>query len=112
LLFLTGYLIGIKIVPVLDEFVHRMARPTFFLTPIHSDDQFSLWCVFWFRTLKIYVEFLLRNWSTKKKKKKPDFSTFLNLRRDVCSDLEPWNLKWVLAAHEQSWCQSNIKTLA
>jgi hypothetical protein len=42
LLFLTGYLIGIKIVPVLDEFVHRMARPAFFLTPIHSDDQSSL----------------------------------------------------------------------
>jgi len=43
LLFLTGYLIGIiNIVPVLDEFVHRMARPAFFLTPIHSDDQSSL----------------------------------------------------------------------
>jgi hypothetical protein len=42
LLFLTGYLIGIRIVPVLHEFVHGMARPAFFLTPIHSDDQSSL----------------------------------------------------------------------
>jgi hypothetical protein len=42
LLFLTGYLIGIEIVPVLDEFVHRMARPAFFLTSIHLDDQSSL----------------------------------------------------------------------
>jgi len=48
----------------------------------------------------------------KRKKKKSDFSAFFNLHRDVCSDLEPWNLCRVLAAHEQSWCQSNIKKLA
>jgi hypothetical protein len=41
-LFLTGYLIGIRIVPVLHEFVHRMARPAFLFTPLHSDDQSSL----------------------------------------------------------------------
>jgi hypothetical protein len=42
MLFLTGYLIGIRIVPVLHEFVHGMARPAFIFTPIHSDDQSSL----------------------------------------------------------------------
>jgi hypothetical protein len=30
LLFLTGYLIGIRIVPVLHESVHGMARSAFF----------------------------------------------------------------------------------
>jgi len=89
LLFLTWYLIGIRIVPVLHEFVHQMARLAFLFTPLHWDDQSSLWCVFWSRTLKLYVEFLLRNWSMKKKKKKSDFSAFLSLHGDVCSDLEP-----------------------
>jgi hypothetical protein len=42
LLFLTGYLIGIRIVPVLHEFVHHMARPAFLFTPLHLDDQSSL----------------------------------------------------------------------
>jgi len=41
-LFLTGHLIGIRIVPVLHEFVHGMARPAFIFPPIHSDDQSSL----------------------------------------------------------------------
>jgi hypothetical protein len=42
LLLQTGYLIGIRIVPVLHEFVHGMARPAYFFTPIHSHDQSSL----------------------------------------------------------------------
>jgi hypothetical protein len=36
---LTRYLIGIGIVSVLHEFVHRTARLAFFLTPIHSKDR-------------------------------------------------------------------------
>jgi len=32
LLFLTGYLIGIRIVPVLHQLVHGMARPAFFFS--------------------------------------------------------------------------------
>jgi len=36
LLFLTGYLIGIRIVPVLHEFVHCMARQPSSFTPLEA----------------------------------------------------------------------------
>jgi hypothetical protein len=42
-----------------------------------------------------------------KEEKKPNFPS---LHGDVCSDLEPWYLCGILVAHDQSWCQSNIKT--